>query len=74
MTNRSKLQAMMRENAWSMEDVARIAMVSRHTVQAWLRPSTNKAHRNVRAQCLMLLQSESDRMADMIAHREKTKA
>ena len=48
--NREQLKRLMKKSGWTMEQVASTAMVSQHTVRAWLRPVTSRAHRNMRLQ------------------------
>lgn len=58
--NREQLKHLMRKHGWTMQQVAVIALVSPHTVRAWLRPSSSKASRNMRPQAAALLTAAGD--------------
>lgn len=58
---RDELRHIMKCHDWSMGEIAAIAMVSHHTVRAWLRPNTSKASRNMRPHAAELLMAACER-------------
>lgn len=61
--NREQLKRLMKKSGWTMEQVAATAMVSQHTVRAWLRPVTSRAHRNMRLQSAAQLHAAAELIA-----------
>lgn len=58
--NREHLKRLMKKHSWTMEDVAKIADSSIHSVRAWLRPNTSLASRTMRADTASVVKLASE--------------
>lgn len=61
--SRDQLKRIMKKHSWTMDDIAKIAGASIHSVRAWLRPDTSHASRTMRADTARTIRLASDALA-----------